>query len=68
MRIYGIPLHAWNKYFFKLSVMECDYFLKTDSVAIEKERFDYAHVLIATSNLEIINAVDKSWWMEYWWS
>jgi len=33
--------------------------LKTDRVAIEKERLDFARVLLATSSLDIINVVDN---------
>jgi len=58
VRLYGIPLHAWNESFFKLCTMDCGRYLKSDSVAIDKERLDFARVLIATSALEIINVVD----------
>jgi len=59
LRLYGIPLHAWNEYFFKLCVMECGRFLRTDMCSLEKERFDYARVLVSTPSLDIIFVVEK---------
>jgi len=59
LRLYGIPLHAWNESFFKLCVMECGRYLRTDSCSLKKERFDFARVLVSTSSLEIISLVDK---------
>lgn len=59
MRLYGIPLHAWNESFFKLCVLDCGRYLRTDSCSLDKERFDYARVLVATSSLEIVSLVDK---------
>lgn len=58
LRMYGIPLHAWNETFFKLCTLDCGRYLRTDSCSVEKERFDYARVLIATSNIEIINCFE----------
>ncbi|MCI15431.1 sulfate transporter, partial [Trifolium medium] len=54
VRLYGIPLHAWNVNFFKLCVFDCGRFLRADSCAMDKVRLDYARVLIATSSLEVI--------------
>jgi hypothetical protein len=59
VRIYGIPLHAWNVDFFRLCVMDCGRFLRTDDCSLEKDMFDYARVLVATSSLEVINVSDK---------
>jgi hypothetical protein len=59
LRLYGIPLHAWNESFFKLCVLGCGRYLRTDSCSLDKERFDYARVLVATSSLEIVSLVDK---------
>lgn len=56
--IYGIPLHAWNESFFKLCIMDCGRYLRTEYIAIDKEHLEYARVLIAMSSLNIINAVD----------
>ncbi|PNY15039.1 cysteine-rich receptor-like protein kinase, partial [Trifolium pratense] len=58
VRLYGIPLHAWNEHFFKLCVHECGRFLRTDYCSAEKERLDFARVLIATPNLDIIKRVE----------
>lgn len=55
VRIYGIPLHAWNVDFFKLCVFDCGRLLKVDDFVVDKVRFDYARVLISTPSLEIIN-------------
>ena len=59
LRLYGIPLHVWNETFFKLCVLDCGCYLRTDSCTLDREIFDYARVLIATSSLEIINLVKK---------
>ncbi|CAJ2657871.1 unnamed protein product [Trifolium pratense] len=54
VRLYGVPLHAWNEQFFKLCVFDCGGFLRTDCCAAEKNRLDFARVLIATPELELI--------------
>ncbi|PNX55975.1 putative sulfate transporter, partial [Trifolium pratense] len=54
VRLYGIPLHAWNEDFFKLCVFDCGRFLRTDCCSTEKDRLDFARVLIATPDLGII--------------
>ncbi|PNX71513.1 putative sulfate transporter, partial [Trifolium pratense] len=55
VRLYGVSLHPWNVNFFKLCVFECGRFLRMDSCSADKDRLDYARVLIATPNLDIIN-------------
>lgn len=55
MRLYGIPLHAWNESFFKLCVLDCGRFLRSDSCSVDRDRFDYARVLIAAPSLDIVN-------------
>ena len=55
IRLYGILLHAWNEIFFKLCVFECGRFLRTDTCSLNRERFDYARVLISTSSLDVVN-------------
>lgn len=55
LRIYGVPIHAWNVSFFKLCVLDCGRYLRTDVCSVEKERFDYARVLVATPSFEILN-------------
>ncbi|XP_045830922.1 uncharacterized protein LOC123922227 [Trifolium pratense] len=59
VRLYGIPLHAWNVEFFKLCVLDCGRFLRTDGCSVEKDKLDFARVLIATPNLDIINSVES---------
>jgi len=59
VRIYEIPLHAWNFEVFKLRVYDCGRLLKVDDFTLDKARFDYARVLIPTSSLEIIRSTAK---------
>lgn len=59
MRIYGVPLQAWNLDFFKLCVYDCGQLLKVDDSTLEKIRFDYARVLVSTSSLDLINSDAK---------
>ncbi|CAJ2667051.1 uncharacterized protein LOC123905098 [Trifolium pratense] len=54
VRLYGVPLHAWNEQFFQLCVFESGRFLRTDSSSVEKTILDFARVLIATPELDII--------------
>jgi hypothetical protein len=54
VRIYGTPLHAWNDNFFKLCVMDCGRFLRSDNHTAAKERLDFARVLIATPAMAVI--------------
>jgi hypothetical protein len=59
VRIYGIPVHAWNESFFKLCVMDCGRYLRTDGMSMDKDRLDFARVLVSTPSLEIINVIDN---------
>jgi hypothetical protein len=59
VRLYGIPLQAWNKSFFKLCVLDCGKFLRADNYTKEKDMLDFARVLIATSSLEVIKRVER---------
>ncbi|GAU30310.1 hypothetical protein TSUD_211670 [Trifolium subterraneum] len=59
VRLYGVPLHAWNVNFFKLCVLDCGRFLRADSCSADKDRLDFAQVLIATSDLDIVNRVER---------
>ena len=56
VRIYGVPLHAWNYDIFKLCVYDCGRLLKIDDITLDREHFGYARVLVATSSLEIIKS------------
>jgi hypothetical protein len=55
LRLYGIPLQAWNENFFKLCVFDYGKYLRADTCSLNKERFDYARVLISTSSLDVLN-------------
>ncbi|KEH25500.1 DUF4283 domain protein [Medicago truncatula] len=54
LRLYGIPLHTWNENFFKLCVLDYGRYLRVDSGSVDRDRFDYARVLVAFSSFEII--------------
>ncbi|MCI04034.1 sulfate transporter, partial [Trifolium medium] len=59
VRLYGVPLHAWNVDFFKLCVFDCGRFLRADSCSVDKDRLDFARVLIATPDLDIVKKVER---------
>jgi len=59
LRLYGIPLHAWNENSFKLCVFDCGRYLRADTCSLNRERFDYARVLVATSTLDVVNVSDQ---------
>jgi hypothetical protein len=59
VRLYGIPLHAWNEKFFKLCVFDRGRFLRADIYTVEKDRLKFARVLIATSSLEVVKRVER---------
>jgi hypothetical protein len=59
VRLYGVPLNAWNVDFFKLCVFDCGRFIRADSCSAERDRLDFARVLIATSDLSIVNRVER---------
>jgi len=56
VRIYGVPLHAWNYDVFKLCVYDCGRLMRVDDITLDRDRFDYARVLVSTSSLELINS------------
>jgi hypothetical protein len=58
LRVYGVPVHAWSENCFKLCVLDCRRYLRTDGCTLNRERFDYARVLVATSSLDIVNVTD----------
>jgi hypothetical protein len=59
VRLYGIPLHAWNEGFFKLRVFDCGRFLRADSYTAKRDRLDFARVLIATESLDVVKREEK---------
>jgi len=59
IRLYGIPIHASNESFFKLCVLDCGRYLRSGNCSLNRERFDYARVLISTSSLDVVNFSDQ---------
>ncbi|GAU34020.1 hypothetical protein TSUD_393660 [Trifolium subterraneum] len=59
VRLYGVPLQAWNVNFFKLCVFDCGRFLRADNCSADRDRLDFSRVLIATPNLDIIKRVER---------
>ncbi|GAU50621.1 hypothetical protein TSUD_410220 [Trifolium subterraneum] len=59
VRLYGVPLHAWNVNFFKLCVLDCGRFLRVDNCSADRDKLDFARVLIATPNLDIIKREER---------
>jgi hypothetical protein len=55
VRIYGVPLYAWNIEFFKLYVLDVGCLLRVDDITVDRDRFDYARVLLSTTSLNIIH-------------
>ena len=53
LRLYGIPILAWNENLFKLCVFECGTYLRTDDMTLDRGRFDYARVLVLTPSLDM---------------
>jgi len=54
IRVYGVPVHAWNNDFFALCVSGVGKFIQADEGTAVKERLDFARILVSTSHLEII--------------
>ncbi|GAU39751.1 hypothetical protein TSUD_219940 [Trifolium subterraneum] len=59
VRVYRVPVHAWKVNFLKLCVFECGGFLHADSCSVDRDRLDFARVLIATPELDIIKRVEN---------
>lgn len=57
--LYRIPLHAWNRSFFKLCVFDCGRYLRSDMCSVNREWFDFARVLISTSSLDVVNVSEQ---------
>jgi len=47
------------RFIFKLCVFDCGRLFRVDDFNLDKERFDYARVLLSTSLLEVINTGAK---------
>lgn len=59
LRVYGIPIHAWNESFFKLCILECGSYLRSDNCSMTRQRLDYARVLVSTTLFEVINVSEQ---------
>jgi len=55
LRVYGIPVHAWNDTFFRLCVSGIGRFLYVDDCIADKAHLDFAHILVVTPEIEIVN-------------
>jgi len=55
LRVYGIPVHAWNATFFRLCVSGIGRFLYVDECIVDKARLNYARILVVTPEIEIVN-------------
>jgi len=55
LRIYGVPVHAWNEDFFKLCVSGLGRFILADACTVDKARLDFARILLSTPQIEIVN-------------
>ena len=55
LRVYGTSAHAWNPIFFKLCVSPCGKYVRADDCMLDRERIDFARILITTSSLEVLN-------------
>ncbi|CAI8615089.1 unnamed protein product [Vicia faba] len=55
IRIYGIPVHAWNRSFFEKLCATMGKLISVDKVTEEKRRFDFARCLVRTISMETIN-------------
>ena len=60
VRIYGVPIHAWNVDFFRLCVAGTGRFILADECTIDKAQLDYARILISTHNIEIVNMLEQN--------
>ena len=56
IRLYGIRLQAWNDNFFRLCVFDFGRVMRVDLSTVDRDRLDYARILIATSSLDIIHS------------
>jgi len=61
VRCYGVHFQAWNNVFFVGLTSIHDRLLKFDDSTLDKERLDYARLLISTSILKELNVVEDLW-------
>ncbi|KAL8510255.1 hypothetical protein ACS0TY_017171 [Phlomoides rotata] len=58
---YGIPMHAWNKNFFRLVSLKFGKMIKIDESTLEKLNVHRARILIRTSTPEITRGAFPVW-------
>jgi len=56
LRIYGVPINAWNDAFFRMYVSSFGRFLHANECTVDKARLEFARILISTTILEIVNS------------
>ena len=61
VRCYGVPIQAWNNIFFLELAATQGLLLKIDDFTINKDRMDYARLLVATPLLKEINVIEEVW-------
>ena len=59
LRVYGIPVHAWNDIFFRHCVSGIGHFLYVDECTADKTRLDFARILIETPHIDILNRLSE---------
>ncbi|XP_045802504.1 uncharacterized protein LOC123896113 [Trifolium pratense] len=55
LRVYGVPIHAWNDKFFSLIAKQYGIFLNADDTTSKKLSMDVARILIRTPGLKAID-------------
>jgi hypothetical protein len=65
VRVYGVPIHAWNEKFFRLCVGDVGRFIRVDDCTVDKARLDYVRILVLTRQLKIVNTLTEFFIDEY---
>jgi len=53
VRLYGVPLQAWNANFFRLCAFDIGRIMWLDTCMVDRDCLDYARILLATPSLNI---------------
>ena len=59
VRVYGVPVHAWNVEFFRLCVSGAGRYIHADECSVDKARLDYVCILLSTPNIDFINSTSE---------
>ncbi|KEH19396.1 DUF4283 domain protein [Medicago truncatula] len=59
LRVYGVPIHAWNDDFFRMCVNRVGRFIHLDECTADRARLDYARILILMPQIEIVNSTPE---------